>query len=237
MLWKWEEAVRFKGFAQSSANGTHAGGLNPGERMFIWAVRGQELHLLGAILVKRSGRNWAEGQSVYGPFQITPLKGLKWRLRFQNTTSDRLKRESMIAMQVRARRQPTPETVALLEECLSEAAAEFQKLTENITVREGKQQTVTLSRRERDRKIRIQVLANRGHRCQVCGFDFATGYGEFAKYCVEIHHLKPISAAGRNGRTTTLEDLIVACPNCHKALHQSGDPADWQGFQRKYDLG
>jgi predicted HNH restriction endonuclease len=48
-------------------------------------------------------------------------------------------------------------------------------------------------------------------------------YGEFAKHYVEIRHLELISAAGLNGRTTILEDLIVACPNRHRA-----DPADWK---------
>ncbi len=236
VLWKWEEALRVKGFAIASARGTHSGGLNPGDRMFVWAVNGDELYLLGAIRVKRSGIDWAEGRSMFGPFQIIPLKGLKWRLRFQNTPSHRLKRETNIAMQVRSRRHPTPETATLLETLLSRTAAEFEELTESITVREGKQQTVTLSRRERDPKLRIHILATRGHRCEVCAFDFVKEYGEFAKHCVEIHHLDPLSAAGQDGRTTNLEDVIVVCPNCHRALHQSSDPANWRAFQRACNL-
>ena len=205
--------------------------------MFVWAVHGQELHLLGAIRVTRSGRDWAQGRSLYGPFKIIPLKDRKWQLRFQQTAAEKLKRQSPIAMQVRARRRPTPKTVALLEGLLSNSAKEFKELRANSAVREGRQRMVTLSTRERNRDLRTLALAAKGHSCEICGFDFVKSYGEFAKHCVEIHHLELISSAGRRGRTTTLEDVIVACPNCHRALHQFGNSAEWKAFQRACNLG
>jgi len=205
--------------------------------MFVWAVHGEELYLLGAIRVKRSGRDWAEGRSLYGPFKIIPLKGLKWRLRFQHTDAEKLARQTGIAMQVRARRHPTPKTVELLEKLLSDSADHSEQLEKDIAAREGKLRKVTLSRRERSRILRTHVLAVRGHCCEICGFDFVGRYGEFAKHCVEIHHLELVSASGRHGRTTTLEDLIVVCPNCHRALHQFGDSANWKAFQRACHLG
>jgi hypothetical protein len=237
VLWKWEEALRVRGVAVRAARRSHSGGLNAGDRMFVWAVHEEELHLLGAIRVTRGGRDWAEGRSLYGPFKIIPLKGLKWRLRFRHTPAEKLARQTPIAMQVRSRRQPTPKTVEFLTGLLSEGAESSEQLERDSKAREGKQRMVTLSRRERSRKLRTHLLATRGHRCEICGFDFVKRYGEFASHCVEIHHLEPVSLSGRQGRITSLEDLIVVCPNCHRALHQFGDSAEWKVFQRACDLG
>jgi hypothetical protein len=115
VLWRWDEAERVQGSVMTKARGTHAGGLQRGDRMFVWATKEDELFLLGAIHIERSGTKWAEGKSLYDAFQIVPLKELKWKLRFQQSASDRLSHEGSLAWQVRARRCPTPETVRLLE--------------------------------------------------------------------------------------------------------------------------
>jgi hypothetical protein len=127
VLWKWDEAERVQGLGITRAEGTHAAGLQRGDRMFIWATANDELFLLGAIRVERSGTKWAEGKSLNGAFQIIPLEELKWKLRFQQSASDRLSREGSLAWQVRARRRPTPETVKLLEQRLSEGAKQVQR--------------------------------------------------------------------------------------------------------------
>lgn len=119
VLWKWSEAERISGRVITGGRGRHSGGLKRGDRIFVWATKGHELYLLGAIQINRGGRNWAEGKSLYGRFQIIPLEGLKWKLRFQSTASDRLSRDAPIALQVRSRRQPTLQTVKLLERLLS----------------------------------------------------------------------------------------------------------------------
>jgi 5-methylcytosine-specific restriction endonuclease McrA len=201
--------------------------------MFVWATRGNELYLLAAIEVKRSGRDWNEGRSLYGPYQIIPLRGLKWRIRFQQTNAVKLSREAPLARQVRARRRPTPQTARLLGRALLKGLKHAET---SIRMREGQLRTVLLSKRERNRDVRIRALAQRGHHCEVCGFDFAKRYGEFATDCVEIHHLSLLSSAGKGGRTTTLEDIIVICPNCHRALHQFRDPANWKAFQKTCHL-
>jgi predicted HNH restriction endonuclease len=204
--------------------------------MFVWAVNRQELYILGAIRIKRSGKDWAEGKSVYGSFLIVPLKGLKWRLRFQNTKAVKLTKGNL-AMQVRSRRQPSAETVKLLEKVLMENARRVEEREDAASYLEAKQKTVLLTMRERSRKLRAHSLAIRGYLCEICGFDFAECYGEFAKHCVEIHHLKPVAGAASRGMKSTADDVIVVCPNCHRALHQSGDPAKWKDFQRACKLG
>ena len=224
--------MRIQGTVVTEAWGTHAGGLNRGDRMFVWATKDNELYLLGAIEVKRSGDDWNEGRSLYGPFQIIPLKGLKWKLRFQQTDSVKLSRKAPLARQVRARRRPTPETARLLEQTLAKSLKRTQTV---IHIKEGKLKIVTLSTKERNRALRTLALALRGDRCEICGFDFAKEYGEFAKYCLEVHHLKLLSSAGKRGLTTTVDDVIVVCPNCHRALHQFRNPSDWKAFQKMCD--
>jgi len=150
VLWKYSEAERINGSVITRGEGSHSGGLKKGDRIFVWATKGDELYILGAIQIERGGREWAEGQSLYGPFQIVPLKGLKWRLRFQNSASEKLSRETPIALQVRARRQPTPETIGLLEKLLSENAG---RRANQARRGETERQAVTLSKAKRKQTV------------------------------------------------------------------------------------
>jgi predicted HNH restriction endonuclease len=102
---------------------------------------------------------------------------------------------------------------------------------------EGKLKKFTLSKRERDPSVRANALAEYGTLCKICGFDFAATYGAFAMNCVEVHHKKGLAGAGKRGVTTTLDDVLVVCPNCHRALHQYKNPNDWKAFQKACRLG
>lgn len=48
-----------------------------------------------------------------------------------------------------------------------------------------------------------------GHRCTICQAPW-----------MELHHIKELSEGG----TTTYENLIVLCPNCHTRVHQDKTP-------------
>lgn len=213
--------------------GTHAGGLKKGDRMFVVATDRNELYLLGAIKVQRGGEDWADGESLSGAFRIAPLKGLKWRLRFVATESPKLTTDKSIAWQVRSRRRLSAASANLLSDVLSRA----QQTQQEIEVREGATKLVTLTKRERSRTLRVLALANRGTVCEICGFDFAETYGEYARNCVEVHHLEALAGANRKGVTTALVDVIVVCPNCHRAIHQFKDPSGWRGFRKESRLG
>jgi 5-methylcytosine-specific restriction endonuclease McrA len=102
---------------------------------------------------------------------------------------------------------------------------------------EGKLKKFTLLKRERDPNVRANALAEREPKCQLCRFDFAETYGAFAMNCVEVHHIKGLAGAGKRGVTTTLDDVLVVCPNCHRALHQYKNPNDWKAFQKACRLG
>jgi 5-methylcytosine-specific restriction enzyme A len=55
--------------------------------------------------------------------------------------------------------------------------------------------------------------------CEVCGFDFATRYGDLGSGFIEAHHILPLAAAGP--ATTRLADLALVCSNCHRMLHRA----------------
>jgi hypothetical protein len=233
VLWKYPEALRVNGQVMTGGVGKQSGGLTRGDRMFVVATQKNELFLLGGIQVQRVGKEWAEGASLGGAFRIIPLRGLKWRLRFEATSSPKLAKDSPIAMQVRARRRLSAESAKLLGDVLSKS---MKRTQHNIRVQEGKTKLVTLSTRERNRTLRVLALTKRGTICEICGFDFTETYGEFARNCVEVHHLEALAGSNRNGVTTSLNDVIVVCPNCHRALHQFKDPSNWKAFRRTSGL-
>ena len=55
--------------------------------------------------------------------------------------------------------------------------------------------------------------------CEVCGFDFEARYGEMGEGYIECHHIKPISQYTEED-TTTIDDLVLVCSNCHRMLHR-----------------
>ncbi len=165
VLWKYPEALRLDGQVVTRGVGTHSGGLNRGDRMFVIASRKDESHkdelyLLGAIKVWRSGLDWAAGPSLCDEFRIIPLKSLKWRLRFEQTILSKLSKTSPLAMQVRARRRLTPESARLLLNLLHEVSIQFRRLQQKIKVQEGKIKQVLLSKREHSRKLWVQALGS-----------------------------------------------------------------------------
>lgn len=76
--------------------------------------------------------------------------------------------------------------------------------------------------RERDARLvaekRSEVLSRTGSlACEICGFDGVKVYGEGVAV-FDVHHIVPLHIAGES--ITRLKDLIVICPNCHRAIHQ-----------------
>lgn len=54
--------------------------------------------------------------------------------------------------------------------------------------------------------------------CEVCGFESAELYGDAAVGVVDVHHITPLHKIGQG--TTTLADLALLCPNCHRVIHK-----------------
>ena len=236
VLWKYPEALRVEGRVITDAIGTHAGGPKRSDRMFVVATSKNELYLLRGNSGAAGGAKIAaaKGKNLSGAFRRIPLKGLKWQLRFEGTTSSKLAKTSPLAMQVLARRRLSPPTANMLLKLL---ATDIKKAESDFRVSEGRLKQMTLSSRERNRKVRIQTLALKGTLCEICAFDFAEIYGDFAKNCVEVHHVKGLANSGRRGVRTSLDDVLVLCPNCHRALHQFRNPDDWRAFRRTCRFG
>lgn len=88
-------------------------------------------------------------------------------------------------------------------------------------------------RAERNASLARDAKRIHGHRCQVCGLDFAERYGEIGEGYIEAHHLTPFSSLA--GRPTALDpntDFAVVCANCHRMIHR-GPPFDLDELRLK----
>jgi 5-methylcytosine-specific restriction protein A len=99
----------------------------------------------------------------------------------------------------------------------------FEDLDEHLEAPEGRILTRMHRQRERNRALvaakKERALAGAdGLRCEVCGFDFATTYGERGQGFMECHHLKPVETLGEHSRTK-VTDLALVCANCHRMIH------------------
>lgn len=84
--------------------------------------------------------------------------------------------------------------------------------------KEGERIVRTLaSEIERSPEARIACLAEKGHRCIICGFDSAESYG--VEGIVHVHHLNPLAESEGARPVDPLVDLVPVCPNCHAIIH------------------
>ncbi|MFD8246926.1 HNH endonuclease [Nocardia sp. NPDC059691] len=94
---------------------------------------------------------------------------------------------------------------------------------EDASAREGRLLKRWHYARERDRRLRRRKIAafSAVHGrvfCEVCQFDFEMVYGARGAGFAECHHVVPLHVSGDT--TTTLEELILLCSNCHRMIHR-----------------
>jgi 5-methylcytosine-specific restriction protein A len=89
---------------------------------------------------------------------------------------------------------------------------------------EGARFAVTINAYERNPKARAACIAHHGHVCAVCGFDFASVYGDIGKGFIHVHHVVPIGKIGKEYEIDPAKDLIPVCPNCHAMIHRAEPP-------------
>lgn len=95
--------------------------------------------------------------------------------------------------------------------------------SEGLEAQEGRILLARHLRRERSPGLRRQKLAHVQAQglpvaCEVCGFDFATAYGERGRGYIEVHHVLPLHVSGTI--KTRLQDLALLCANCHRIIHR-----------------
>lgn len=56
--------------------------------------------------------------------------------------------------------------------------------------------------------------------CTICAFDFEAEYGDIGRGFIECHHTRPVSEMNPDGDTSSVDELIAVCPNCHRMLHK-----------------
>ena len=56
--------------------------------------------------------------------------------------------------------------------------------------------------------------------CTICAFNFEADYGEIGKQFIECHHTRPLAQMNPDGDTTSPDELIAVCSNCHRMLHR-----------------
>lgn len=74
-------------------------------------------------------------------------------------------------------------------------------------------------KRERRGRLLEQRKALDEYVCEICDFDFAAIYGDLGYQFAEAHHIIPL-ANNNQKRTTTIQDLVTVCSNCHRMLHK-----------------
>lgn len=242
VIWRWEEAEDGDGDFVTGSVGGHMKYARKGDALYLCAVRGSEVYLLGSILVRKVGLErraaarrkfgpyTASGDSRFGQFGIFPLGQTKWRLRFEGSEADRLRRGTPLGLQLRARRYLTAGSARLLDDVLKQRRERRERNLSAFRL-EGQRIVRAMSLRKRDSVIRRLAIRRYGRVCQICGLDMVEEYGRFARNCVEVHHLDPIGERSRRGARTVLDEVIVVCPTCHRALHCFDDPAAWKRFK------
>jgi hypothetical protein len=85
---------------------------------------------------------------------------------------------------------------------------------------EGERKLVTHFQLERDPEVRRRFLNARRSEgrlnCDACAVDLGAVYGRIFQEVVEVHHRTPLA---HGVRTTSVEDLALLCPTCHRVAH------------------
>lgn len=236
VLWQTQQAEFWQGENPGRSIGTHMKGVISGDTIFISSCDDQELYLLGALRISKTGKEsvgdskgsyFAKGESLAGPFQFLPLGSAKWKLRFEQGVSTRLIASKSLLWQVRARRRLSMESATLLLAILKQQQRSNLRIQRKFKA-ETRRLISTVSRIERDPRVRKFTLRRGKYTCSVCGLAPAEKFGAWARECLDVHHIRPLSENRRRG-ATTLRDVILVCPTCHRALHlfPSG-PAAWR---------
>jgi hypothetical protein len=238
--WQNAQADYWVGEMPGGSVGSHMKGLMKGDLIFVCSCDNSEIYLMGAISVSRlgtersgpyRGKPSAEGKHISGPFQRLPLGGLKWRIKFEKTDSPQLSRSKSLIWQVRSRRRLTSASAELLLAALKEGARKTS--IEMQFAKEGSPLLRQVTTRERDPKVRAAALRKYNFTCAVCECKPAEVYGQFAKQCLDVHHLLPLAGDKENRSATKLSDVVLLCPTCHRALHMFENPGAWLKFKRR----
>ena len=132
---------------------------------------------------------------------------------------ERIKQERK-ELKKKEKRQATVSPTTSQENNGTARAKKIKKQILDENQREGAITQVSITRRERNQKLRQVCLDKYGYVCQCCGIDFEKVYGEIGREFIEVHHLFPISQTEGEHDLNPEKDLIPLCSNCHSMIHR-----------------
>lgn len=91
----------------------------------------------------------------------------------------------------------------------------------------------SIAQRGDTKKYRVNEAAmSPGHRNGKFGSILADDDGFPRRFSSQVHHLKPLAQATES-RIPKLDEFVVVCPNCHRALHKADDPSAWRWLRQE----
>ncbi|MCK9166490.1 MAG: HNH endonuclease [Acholeplasmatales bacterium] len=96
---------------------------------------------------------------------------------------------------------------------------------------EGEEQTILVTKYERNQEARRKCLEHLGTSCRVCGFNFFEEYGEIGRDFIHVHHIIPISQIKKNYVIDPFKELVPVCPNCHAMLHRRNKDGNYPSVE------
>jgi len=100
---------------------------------------------------------------------------------------------------------------------------------------EGARTRVEVNKYERSPVNRAACIAKHGAFCNVCGFNFASVYGNLGDGYIEVHHLVPVSKMDGGYVVDPMVDLIPLCSNCHSIVHRRDPPLSLDALRALLD--
>lgn len=101
---------------------------------------------------------------------------------------------------------------------------------------EGKRRLREVGYFARNPQLVRDAKQKHGCTCQICGFDYRAFYGPLGDGYIEVHHLNPLSERAEtedDDLTTSLDEVIVVCANCHRMLHRKRPALTPEELQEK----
>jgi predicted HNH restriction endonuclease len=109
---------------------------------------------------------------------------------------------------------------------------EAEEIPENISsIYEGAIRKITVNSYERNPIARKRCIKHWGTKCQGCGFDFESKYGEVGRGYVHVHHLVPLSEVKSSYEVDPVADMRPVCANCHAIIHRCNPPLSLEELQ------
>jgi hypothetical protein len=107
-----------------------------------------------------------------------------------------------------------------------------------INVSEGRVLQKLHNSRERDATIVKQkkqafIKQNGYFSCEICKEVLQDKYGPMAEQVIEVHHTKPVHLM-KPGDQTSLQDLVLLCPNCHRVIHSGEAVKNYEELKKRF---